>query len=252
MDLEENPLNNDGEEEYIDDEFENEFIEQQIELDPAKVSLSQKKKQAPQEEKAVQPRMHNKLKYIQADHYIKKHQKITEKFSGDSMQKEMGANMSETSNPQESFNLTSSEYGDVAHRLDDSLKQLENVNTALSTKSNLINLRDKVDRTCEEITLRGNVLQFVEQKKSYITSNIVIDVYRLELTDLNPVRKAYLLLKYQKQKNLKVDVGGKYLIDKIKLIINKKGQIVLISTNLTVLIQYQMIRQESEDSYDVS
>jgi len=74
------------------------------------------------------------------------------------MQKEMGANMSETSNPQESFNLTSSEYGDVAHRLDDSLKQLENVNTALSTKSNLINLRDKVDRTCEEITLRGNVL----------------------------------------------------------------------------------------------
>jgi hypothetical protein len=49
---------------------------------------------------------------------------------------------------------------------------------------------------------------------------------------------------------LKVDIGGKYLIDKIKLVINKKGEIVLISTNLTVLIQYQMIREESEDSYD--
>lgn len=80
----------------------------------------------------------------------------------------------------------------------------------------------------------------------------MIDVYKLELTDLNPPRKAYLLLKYQKQKNLKVDIGGKYLIDKIKLVINKKGEIVLISTHLTVLIQYQMIREESEDSYDIS
>ena len=46
--------------------------------------------------------------------------------------------------------------------------------------------------------MRCNIVKFIEQKKSYITSNIVIDVYKLELTDLNPPRKAYLLLKYQK------------------------------------------------------
>ena len=65
---------------------------------------------------------------------------------------------------------------------------------------------------------------------------IATDIYKLELTDVNPNKKAYLLLKYNKKKNLSVEEGASYLIDKIKLVINKKGEIVLISTSLTVLI----------------
>jgi len=71
------------------------------------------------------------------------------------------------------------------------------------------------------------------------------------LTDLNPPRRAYLLLKYSKKKNLSVEEGANYLIDKIKMVLNKKGEIVLISTSLTVLIQYSMFKAEDEDSFDV-
>jgi hypothetical protein len=41
------------------------------------------------------------------------------------------------------------------------------------------------------------------------------------------------------------------LIDKIKLVINKKGEIVLISTSLTVMIEYNLFRPDDEESYDV-
>lgn len=67
-----------------------------------------------------------------------------------------------------------------------------------------------------------------------------------------PHRRAYLLLKYQKQKDLKIETDSSYLIDKIKLIINKKGEIILISTNLTVCLQSKMIKEDDEDSFDVN
>ena len=78
------------------------------------------------------------------------------------------------------------------------------------------------------------------------------DLYKLELTDLMPHRRAYLLLRYSKQKDLKVTSGASYLIDKIKLIINKKGEIILISTNLTVCLQSRMMKEDDEDSLDIN
>ncbi len=41
------------------------------------------------------------------------------------------------------------------------------------------------------------------------------------------------------------------MIDKIKLVINKKGEIVLISTSITVMIEYSLFRPEDEESFDV-
>lgn len=132
--------------------------------------------------------------------------------------------------------MTISEYEDIASRLDDSLKQLEFVRDAISTKENLRELRQKVDQTCEKLSVRANVIGFQEQRTSTIQPQIVTDIYKLDLTDVTPYRKAYLLLKYNKKKNLSVEEGAQYLIDKIKLVINKKGEIVLISTSLTVMI----------------
>ena len=48
-------------------------------------------------------------------------------------------------NDGDGFSLTISEYEDIAQRLDESMKQLETVRDALSTKENLIKLREKVD-----------------------------------------------------------------------------------------------------------
>jgi hypothetical protein len=100
--------------------------------------------------------------------------------------------------------LTVSEYDDIAARLDDSISSLDLVNDALSTKENLVQLRQKVDQTCEKLTIRANIKQFQEQKKSCIQPNIMTDIYKIELCDTSPPRNAYLLLKYQKSKNLKV------------------------------------------------
>jgi hypothetical protein len=79
----------------------------------------------------------------------------------------------------------------------------------------------------------------------------VTDVYKLELTDVIPHKNAYLLLKYHKDKKCQVKTNASYLIDKIKLVINKKGQIILTSTSLTVMIQYNLFRVEDEHSLDV-
>lgn len=43
-----------------------------------------------------------------------------------------------------------------------------------------------------------------------------------------------------------------YLIDKIKMVVNRHGEFVLISTNYTVLIEYEMIGHlVEEDSHDI-
>lgn len=51
------------------------------------------------------------------------------------------------------------------------------------------------------------------------------------------------------------DVSGKqlmdnadYLIDKVRLIINKKGEICLVTTEHSVLIEYRRLNQNQEDS----
>ena len=123
----------------------------------------------------------------------------------------------------------------------------------MSTKENLNSeqLRKKIDQTCEKITVRAKIQKLQDSISSSTQPNIVTDIYKLELTDLNPSKRGYLLLKYHKKKNLSVEEGANYLIDKIKMVINKKGEIVLISTSLTVMIQYSMFKAEDEDSFDV-
>lgn len=62
----------------------------------------------------------------------------------------------------EGFNLTVSEYKDVEQRLDDSMASLDLVRDALSTKSNLVNLKEKVEQTCGKLTVRALVKSFKE------------------------------------------------------------------------------------------
>jgi uncharacterized protein Yka (UPF0111/DUF47 family) len=94
--------------------------------------------------------------------------------------------------------LTVSEYDDIANRLEESLKQLELVRDTLSTNDNFTELRRKVDQTCEKLSVRVNILKRQDQIISANQPNYVTDLYKLELTDLMPHRRAYLLLKYCK------------------------------------------------------
>ena len=53
------------------------------------------------------------------------------------------------------------------------------------------------------------------------------------------------MLKYPKKKTIRFEPGDNYLADKIRLIINKLGEIVLMSTAMTVL------RVETDETHTI-
>ena len=55
--------------------------------------------------------------------------------------------------------MTISEYEEIAQRLEQSMKQLDLVNDALNSKENLKNLRDRVYRECDDMTLRVQIIK---------------------------------------------------------------------------------------------
>ena len=57
------------------------------------------------------------------------------------------------------YKLTISEYEEIAQRHDDSLKQLVLVKDAVDTPENLKALRSRIERECEQITLRVIILK---------------------------------------------------------------------------------------------
>eukprot|EP00351_Strombidinopsis_sp_SopsisLIS2011_P000173 CAMPEP_0116873006 /NCGR_PEP_ID=MMETSP0463-20121206/3961_1 /TAXON_ID=181622 /ORGANISM="Strombidinopsis sp, Strain SopsisLIS2011" /LENGTH=115 /DNA_ID=CAMNT_0004514205 /DNA_START=265 /DNA_END=612 /DNA_ORIENTATION=- len=67
------------------------------------------------------------------------------------------------------------------------------------------------------------------------------DIFKIELLDV--CKRAHLLLKHPVSRQIKFETDDTFLIDKIKLVINKKSEIVLISTSLTVF------RVESDDTF---
>lgn len=80
----------------------------------------------------------------------------------------------------------------------------------------------------------------------------------MELNDLDNFgikqckKTCFLMLKYQRKRALRVNEHTQYLIDKIKMVMNKNGEFVLISTNFTVLIEYEMVGNlVEEDSHDI-
>jgi len=68
-------------------------------------------------------------------------------------------------------------------------------------------------------------------------------VYKINIIDIDI--SAFVLLKSHKKNRIKFEKGDTYLIDKVKLVLNPRNEVVLVTTTLTVL------RSESEDSFTV-
>ena len=64
--------------------------------------------------------------------------------------------------------------------------------------------------------------------------------------------KHLLLLKHMAKKAISLKCGETFLADKIKLVLNGKKEIVLISTSLTVLRQETEEPHESAESIELS
>jgi hypothetical protein len=72
---------------------------------------------------------------------------------------------------------------------------------------------------------------------------VITDIYKAVLVDIDT--HAFVLLKCHRNSRTLFNSGDNYLIDKVKLVINPKAEVILISTTLTVL------RNESDESFDV-
>ena len=93
------------------------------------------------------------------------------------------------------YKLTISEYEEIAQRHDDSLKQLVLVKDAVDTPENLKALRSRIERECEQITLRVIILkkQITRESQGQVT-----DVYKITIVNLG--RNGFLLLKRHKNR----------------------------------------------------
>ena len=69
------------------------------------------------------------------------------------------------------------------------------------------------------------------------------NIYNVTLKDVDI--RGFLLLKHQKKNLMDFTTSDCYVADKIKLTLNTKREVVLLSTSLTVL------RAESEDNFTV-
>lgn len=81
------------------------------------------------------------------------------------------------------------------------------------------------------------------ERESATTPNVITDIYKATLIDIDT--HAFVLLKCHKSGRHIFNSGDSYLIDKVKLVINPKAEVILISTTLTVL------RSESDESFEV-
>ena len=68
-------------------------------------------------------------------------------------------------------------------------------------------------------------------------------MYKISIVNLG--RNGFLLLKRQKNRQMDFTANDQLLADKVKLVINQKGEVILISTSLTVL------RVEIDEEYSV-
>jgi len=71
----------------------------------------------------------------------------------------------------------------------------------------------------------------------------VITIYRVEIIDIQ--RKGFFLLKRLKRKSVELLEGQSYILDRVRLGINRKGEIVLSTTAKTT------IREEKDDTFTV-
>jgi hypothetical protein len=92
-------------------------------------------------------------------------------------------------------------------------------------------MRSLIEDKCDRMTIRVKVLKLQGTQESITNRTAVTTIFKVEVADLS--KKAFLLLKHVKDKKYNLFDNELYIADKLKLLINKKGEIVLVSTSST-------------------
>lgn len=117
---------------------------------------------------------------------------------------------------------------------------LDLIQSAYFDYENLESIRPTIEARCDLLTLRGKVIKKHKQVQSLTNPAISLHIFKLELNDLvegsSKNKRAFFMVKHSKStKELRLIIGENYLLDRVKLAINKRGEIVLSSTSNTVI-----------------
>ena len=107
---------------------------------------------------------------------------------------------SDEDNAQPPFRLTISEYEEVAARHEASLKRLDLVRSALDTPENAKGLSNKIERECEQMTLRVTIGKHEKTRNSASAPGIQTDIYRCQIVDIS--QRAFIVLKHPKSRKM--------------------------------------------------
>jgi hypothetical protein len=81
--------------------------------------------------------------------------------------------------------LNRAEFDEIAQRHEQSLKLLELVKDAQASKENFANLKGRLERECDQMTIRVQVVKLIETKISVSMPGVLSHVFKIHLTDLN-------------------------------------------------------------------
>jgi len=82
-------------------------------------------------------------------------------------------------------------------------------------------MKQQVEQKCEKVTLRVKVQRKQKETDSSKANSLIVVIYKVEITDMGQ-KKAYLMLKHNKSRTFKLLENQDYLLDKVKITINKK------------------------------
>lgn len=142
--------------------------------------------------------------------------------------------------------LTINEYEEISQRMECSFKLLDMLSDCKHDVDNFITLKKKVENEFDNMTVRAKVIKKQSEHPSAHVQNSVVRIFKLELVDIScNFNRAYLMLKHPKAKKYKLIDNTTYLLDRVKIVFNKKHEIVILSTSTTA------IRQESDENFNL-
>ena len=148
---------------------------------------------------------------------------------------------------------TVNDYDSVSRRLEDSFELIDLIKSCLSTPENLVHLRPQVEEKSSKMggaTLRVKIIRLQRDNTNDSDSPTatkslkqIVQIYRVGIVDLE--KRGFLMIKRAKNKSLTLLDDQPYVVDRTKVCINKKGEVVITSSHQTV------IHEEIDDTFTV-
>ena len=95
------------------------------------------------------------------------------------------------------FKLTLSEFENIAQRYETSIISIAQINDVLDSKENMKAIREKVNRDCDQVTIKVEILSHYKTTQAAIPGVDVV-IFKTRIVDLD--KRGFLMIKTQRSK----------------------------------------------------